>query len=94
MKSLIISQFSISSLLICSALIANQQLNYLKEKPLGFEKEQVISIPVGSQIQGRTMLEKIRNQFINDASILSISGSDLNLGKGNWNLSICKKKRV
>ncbi|MES2518524.1 MAG: ABC transporter permease [Bacteroidota bacterium] len=81
-KSLIISQFSISSLLICIALIANQQLDYLKEKPLGFEKEQVISIPVGSQIQGRMMLEKIRTQFSNDASILSISGSDLNLGKG------------
>lgn len=81
-KSLIVSQFTISSLLICVALIANQQLDYLKEKPLGFEKEQVISIPVGSQIEGRTMLEKIRNQFSNDASILSISGSDLNLGKG------------
>ena len=30
-KSLIISQFSISSLLICIALIANQQLNYLNK---------------------------------------------------------------
>ncbi len=81
-NSLIVSQFTISSLLICITLIANQQLDYLRQKPLGFDKEQVISIPVGSQLSGKKMLELTRNEFGSDAAIMAISGSNANLGKG------------
>lgn len=81
-STLIVTQFTISSLLICTTLIANQQLDYLQEKPLGFDKEQVISIPVGEQLSGKKILELIRNEFNSDASILAISGSNTNLGKG------------
>jgi putative ABC transport system permease protein len=81
-NSLIVSQFTISSLLICVTLISNEQLDYLRQKPLGFDKEQVISIPVGSQLSGKKMLELTRNEFSNDASIVAISGSSVNLGKG------------
>src|SRR5690606_16852734 len=46
-NTLLVSQFAISSLLICISWIAGQQLDFLREIPIGFEKEQVISIPVG-----------------------------------------------
>lgn len=85
--TLIVSQFTISSLLICITIIANQQLDFLRAKPLGFDQNQVISIPVGTQLSGRKMLELIRNEFSNNASIIEISGSNLNLGKGKDRVS-------
>jgi putative ABC transport system permease protein len=81
-NTLIVSQFAISSLLICITLISNQQLNHLRQRPLGFNKDQVISIPVGNQLSGKTMLELCRNEFRTDPSIMAISGSNMNLGKG------------
>lgn len=48
-KGLIIVQFTISMLLISSTLIVFDQLDYLKSKPLGFQKEQIVNVPVQSQ---------------------------------------------
>ncbi len=81
-NSLLVSQFAISSLLICVSVIAGQQLNYLKEKPIGFERDQVISIPVGNQQNGRKVLARMRNELANDPSIVSVTGAESNLGRG------------
>lgn len=47
-KSLIILQFSVSIALLCSTLIMLAQLRYWKNMPLGFDAEQVISVPLKS----------------------------------------------
>jgi ABC-type antimicrobial peptide transport system permease subunit len=81
-NTMLISQFTISSLLICVSWVAGQQLDYLREKPIGFERNQVISIPVGFQEDGRVVLARLRNELANDPSILSVTGSSGNLGRG------------
>ena len=81
-NTLLVSQFAISSLLICVSVVAGQQLDFLKEKPIGFEKEQVVSIPVGNIEDGRKVLNRMRNELANDPNIVSISGSKNNLGRG------------
>ncbi len=81
-NAMLVGQFSISSLLICISWIASQQLEHLRQKPIGFEREQVISIPVGYQEDGHKVLTRMRNQLANDPNILSISGSAGNLGRG------------
>ncbi|MEG3659498.1 FtsX-like permease family protein [Arenibacter palladensis] len=81
-NSLLVSQFAISSLLICISWIAGQQLDFLREVPIGFEKEQVISIPVGFQQDGRKILARMRNELQNDPNIVSITGTGGNLGRG------------
>jgi putative ABC transport system permease protein len=45
-KGLVIFQFCVSSVLIVSTLLLNQQLNYISDKKLGFDPEQVIAIRV------------------------------------------------
>ncbi|GAB4047733.1 FtsX-like permease family protein [Spirosoma litoris] len=86
-NSLIVTQFIMSSLLACCTIIASQQLNFLRTRPLGFQKEQVISIPVGNQVNGRQALGRLRNTLANDPSILSISGTGINLGRGKDRVS-------
>lgn len=81
-NSLIIAQFALSSLLICCTIIAMQQVDHLRNQPLGFKKEQVISIPVGNKVNGQTALKRMRNLLAADPSIVSITGSGVNLGNG------------
>ncbi|QRR01887.1 ABC transporter permease [Dyadobacter sandarakinus] len=81
-NSLIVAQFTISCLLICCTTIAVQQVDHLRRQPLGFEKEQVISIPVGTQVNGQQALQRMRNLLEGDPSIMGITGAGVNLGLG------------
>ncbi|GAB3175446.1 ABC transporter permease [Telluribacter humicola] len=86
-NSLIVTQFAISCLFICFTIVATQQINHLRQKPLGFQKEQVVSIPVGNRVNGRQVLQRLRNQFANDPAVLSVTGSGVNLGRGKDRVS-------
>jgi len=86
-NSLLVTQFVMSSLLGCCTVIALQQVDYLRTRPLGFEKEQVISIPVGNQVDGRQVLQRLRNKLTADPSVLSVTGAGVNLGKGKDRIS-------
>ncbi|MCF2442875.1 ABC transporter permease [Dyadobacter sp. CY345] len=81
-NSLIVTQFTLSSLLICCTIIAIQQVDHLRAQPLGFTKEQVISIPVGNKVNGQQVLKRMRNLLNGDPNIVSLSGSTVNLGVG------------
>ncbi|AFK03715.1 protein of unknown function DUF214 [Emticicia oligotrophica DSM 17448] len=84
-NTLIIVQFSIATLLISSTLIVWKQIDYLRNKPLGFDESQVISIPVGHEVQGTKMLEFMRNKLANYPQIQSITAADINIGRGKDN---------
>ncbi|MBD2699247.1 ABC transporter permease [Spirosoma sp. BT702] len=81
-NSLIITQFSITCLLLISTFVVLRQINYLREKPLGFRTEQVISIPVGSEVEGKYALTQLRNRLANNPNVMSITGTGVNLGRG------------
>ncbi|PSR57225.1 hypothetical protein AHMF7605_08315 [Adhaeribacter arboris] len=86
-NSLLVSQFVMSCLLTCCTIIALQQVKHLRTKPLGFEKEQVISIPVGTLADGRQVLQRMRNKLANDPTILAVTGTSVNLGRGKDHVS-------
>jgi putative ABC transport system permease protein len=81
-NSLLVTQFTLSCLLTCCTIIALQQVEFLRQKPLGFEKEQLISIPVGNQANGRQVLQRLRNKMATDPAVLAVTGAGINLGKG------------
>ncbi len=81
-NGLIVVQFSIAILLICSTVIVMQQLNYLHNMPLGYTKEQVISVPTNGSANGGMFIQKLRNEFLMEPAVLSVSGSNLNIGRG------------
>ncbi|MDE2728120.1 MAG: ABC transporter permease, partial [Gemmatimonadota bacterium] len=45
-KTLVVAQFTLSMLLIVSTAIVYQQLDYMQSKQLGFDKDQVVIIPL------------------------------------------------
>lgn len=81
-NSLIVTQFTIACLLIVCTLIVRQQINYLQQKPMGLDKEQVISIPVGGELNGNTALKTMRDRLANQPNITAVSGSGVNIGAG------------
>ena len=81
-NTLVVVQFVISILLICCTLIVDKQIQFLRNKPLGFNKEQVVSIPIGREIEGRRAVELFRNKTQSLPEILSVSGTNTNLGMG------------
>lgn len=81
-NALIVTQFALSCLLICCTIIARQQTAHLRQCPVGFDKEQVISIPVGNQANGRQVLGRLRNKLAGDPAVLALTGADVNLGRG------------
>lgn len=45
-QSLIVTQFAVASALIIGAVVIQRQLVFLREKPLGFDKDQVLVVPL------------------------------------------------
>lgn len=81
-NSLMSFQFMVAVLLISCTLIAWKQLNFLREKPLGYNTGQVISVPLrGSGDPTRTMI-LMKNRLASYPSVLSVSGTYDNLGTG------------
>ncbi len=71
-KSLVVFQLSIAFLLLSCSMLIVKQLRYLHDRPLGFEKENVVTIPLFSQnLNGifgqRDSLFAIRLQSFRDA---------------------------
>lgn len=81
-NSLIIVQFSIAIMLISCTLLIWKQINHLRNMPLGFDQEQVVSIPIPRGSDGYRILNHFRNELRGQNQILSITGSDDNLGRG------------
>lgn len=49
-KVLVVSQFSISIVLIIATVITGQQLNYLNTRDLGFDKDHVVTLPYYNEL--------------------------------------------
>lgn len=81
-NTLMVVQFVLSSLLIISTMIIWQQLNYLRTKPLGFNKQQVISLPIGPNMDPEKALALMRDRLAKESRIVSVTGTDMNLGRG------------
>lgn len=79
---LLVVQFSIATLLTICTLITWQQIKYLQNKPLGYNKTEVLSIPVGQSVSGEQALSLFRNQMNGQPGVVAISGAYNNLGRG------------
>ena len=73
-KILVVIQFSFSIGLIIGTAVVFQQLNYIKNRNLGFDKENIIYIPVRENIG--TKFETVKNQLLQNPSITGVTATD------------------
>ena len=72
-KVLVVSQFAISIILIIATVITLQQLNYLNDRTLGYDKDQIITIPFYSELNDH--YEAFREKIVSSASIKNVGRS-------------------
>ncbi|MFC1492924.1 ABC transporter permease [candidate division KSB1 bacterium] len=80
-KSLAIFQFSISIVLIVSTLLVIDQLNYMKNKDLGFDKEQILVVVV-RDAAARQRYNTIKTEMKRNPDILEATFSSSVPGRG------------
>lgn len=81
-NTLIVVQFSIAVLLLICTFISWQQVGYLRAKPLGYNRNQVISVPIESEQDPNLVLERLREKLTGYPTVQSVSGIYNNLGRG------------
>ncbi|MCP4725290.1 MAG: FtsX-like permease family protein, partial [bacterium] len=74
-KTLVVGQFAISVLLIICTVIVYEQIDFMKQMGLGFDKEQklVIALPGGSPLAANH--ESIKTEFLRHTSITNAAAS-------------------
>ena len=71
-KGLVVGQFAICNLLIIGVLVINNQLQYLLNKDLGFDKEQIIIIEHSRNLSVR-QYDVFRNQLASSPNIKNVN---------------------
>ncbi|MEP1095103.1 MAG: FtsX-like permease family protein [Cyclobacteriaceae bacterium] len=72
-KALIITQFSLSIILVIGSVIVYSQLNYLKGRDLGFAKDQVLLIEINRSMRGN--IEAFKEKLISTTGVTRVSVS-------------------
>jgi ABC-type antimicrobial peptide transport system permease subunit len=72
-KILVVFQFTLSILLIIGTTIVYKQLNYMKQKKLGWDREHLISIPMRGDI--RNSYQILKDELSKDSRILGVTAS-------------------
>ena len=82
-KGLVIFQFVISTVLIISTLIIRSQMDFIKNKNLGYQKEHLITLPVEGELQNRLTQEQLKASILSNPNFTSATfsnGSPLGVG--------------
>jgi len=85
-RSLVVVQFGISMVLIVSTLLIVRQLRYLEEKDMGFNKEQVVNVPLTSSI--RPKFDALRQELLRNPAVTGITASSEKLGVHPWQQAV------
>lgn len=85
-KILVVFQFSLSITLIICTLLFREQLNYIFEKDLGFDKESIIEVPIGgagSLDEANKLSETFQNELRKNNRVINTASVFNNFGV-NW----------
>jgi len=84
-RVLVVFQFVFAVCLIICTFVIYQQLNYIKNKPAGFNKDGLIEIPIQGNLRNKNKLHLLEEQLLKSgaASHVSYFSNSLNEGGSN-----------
>ena len=84
-KGLITGQFVTSIAMIVCTIVIGGQLNYLRNKDLGYQKEQVVVIPTNKpRLTGMELAELYRNELMKQPQVVGASVSLMSFAETPW----------
>ncbi len=72
-KVLVVVQFSLSILLVIGTVVVYQQLTYMKNKRLGWDREHLVYIPLRDDV--KKVYDTLKTELVNDAHVLNVTAS-------------------
>ncbi|MDX2443605.1 MAG: ABC transporter permease [Bacteroidales bacterium] len=70
---LVVFQFSISIFLVIGTVVIYNQLNFMRNKKVGYDKEMLMYVPLRGETQPNYHI--IRDAFLKESSVLSVTGT-------------------
>ncbi|OEK07273.1 hypothetical protein BFP71_05780 [Roseivirga misakiensis] len=74
-KGLVVFQFTISTLLIISTLVVRNQMDYIKSKNLGYNKEHLVTIPVEGALRDQVVQAQFKSTVLSNSNFKNVSFS-------------------
>jgi putative ABC transport system permease protein len=84
-KTMVVLQFFITTALIIAALVSNKQLQFIQNKKLGFDKDQVVIIPFNDPATAKHV-DAIKEQLKQIPGVESISASGNTVGGSDYGI--------
>ncbi|WPP48451.1 ABC transporter permease [Catalinimonas niigatensis] len=76
-KGLVVLQFALSIILIVGTLVIDDQLTYIRNKKLGYEKDNILVVPMAGEIYKNQ--EAYRNTLLDQPGITQLTSASQNL---------------
>ncbi len=73
-KALVVFQFSISVILLVCTIIMSNQMRFIKNKDLGYDKSYVFSVPLPQEVVNH--LDAVKTELKKQTGILNVSATD------------------
>jgi putative ABC transport system permease protein len=77
-KFLVVFQFSLSVIMIISTMIITNQLNYIKDQNLGFNKDHIIYLPLHQELQSK--VRSLKNEMEQYSQIQNVTATSNKIG--------------
>ncbi|MFC1725151.1 ABC transporter permease [candidate division KSB1 bacterium] len=87
-KVLVVGQFSISIILIIGVIVIYRQIDFMKSRDIGFDKEQKLIIQVRGGISLRDHYNKIEDELTRHPSVLGLTFSSHVPGRGTTSYGV------
>ncbi len=72
-RALVILQFTIAVILILGTLVVFRQLNFIRHRDLGFNREQVISLPINRAITAS--YDSFKNELLQNSGVVQVTAA-------------------
>ncbi len=82
-KALVVMQFSISQFLIIATLIAITQMDFIRNKDLGFSKEAILTAGIPEDSLSQQKLQTLKNRFLELPAVQKVSFHSAPPSSGN-----------
>ena len=85
-RTLVVIQFMIAQFLVIGTLVIIYQMDYFRNKSLGFEKEAILTVPFPGDSINRSKINTLRDQLLQQPGIKDVSFSFASPSDNNgWN---------
>lgn len=84
-QSLVVGQFVASIAMIICTIMISKQMNYMRNKDLGYSREQIVVVPTNMpRAKGTPLAELYRNELVKHSQVKDAAASVFSFAQSSW----------